>query len=53
MLGGKIDVRDVPTLEFEARRPVDAGEMTRVQANGRHMSTKKTHWTKKRIYHKK
>jgi uncharacterized protein with ACT and thioredoxin-like domain len=32
---------------------VDAGEMTRAQANARHKSTKKAHSTKKRTYHKK
>jgi hypothetical protein len=32
---------------------VDAGEMTRAQANARLKSTKKAHSTKKRAYHKK
>jgi hypothetical protein len=32
---------------------VDAGEMTRAQANSRHKSTKKAHSTKKRSYRKK
>ena len=30
MLGGKIDVRDVPTLEFEARRPSGANRIANV-----------------------